>query len=76
MLEQLEISRFKSIKAEKLDLGQVNLFIGGNGAGKTSLLEAIGLVSACLGQRSQALRHSGQGLAAHPARVDEVIVQE
>ena len=50
MLEQLKISRFKSIKAEKLDLGQVNLFIGGNGAGKTSLLEAIGLASACLGR--------------------------
>ena len=50
MLEQLTISRFKSIKAQELDLGQVNLFIGGNGAGKTSLLEAIGLASACLGR--------------------------
>ena len=50
MLEQLKISRFKSIKAQELDLGQVNLFIGGNGAGKTSLLEAIGLASACLGR--------------------------
>ena len=50
MLEQLTISCFKSIKQQTLDLGQVNLFIGGNGAGKTSLLEAIGLASACLGR--------------------------
>ena len=50
MLEELTISRFKSIKNLKLDFGQVNLFIGGNGTGKTNLLEAVGLLSACLGR--------------------------
>lgn len=48
MLESLSIRRFKSIREQSLDLGQVNLFIGGNGTGKSNLLEAIGLVSACL----------------------------
>lgn len=47
MLRKLEISRFKTIKSEKLEFGRVNLFIGGNGAGKSNIIEAIGLVSAC-----------------------------
>ncbi|MCB2076431.1 MAG: AAA family ATPase [Novosphingobium sp.] len=47
MLRRLSISRFKSIKSEQLELGRVNLFIGGNGSGKSNILEAIGLVSAC-----------------------------
>lgn len=50
MLEQLKISRFKSVRDQTLDLGRVNLFIGGNGSGKSNLLEAVGLVSACLGR--------------------------
>lgn len=50
MLQELKISRFKSIKSLKLDFGQVNLFIGGNGTGKTNLLEAVGLMSACFGR--------------------------
>ncbi len=50
MLEQLKINRFKSVRDQTLDLARVNLFIGGNGSGKSNLLEAIGLVSACLGR--------------------------
>lgn len=48
MLTKLAIARFKSVREETLDLGRVNLFIGGNGTGKSNLLEAIGLASACL----------------------------
>lgn len=48
MLRELKISRFKSIKEQTLAFGRVNLFIGGNGTGKSNILEAIGLVSACL----------------------------
>jgi AAA15 family ATPase/GTPase len=48
MLEELTIQRFKTIKQQHLKLGRVNLFIGGNGTGKSNLLEAIGLTSACL----------------------------
>ena len=50
MLERLKIARFKSVRNQTLDLGRVNLFIGGNGSGKSNFLEAIGLVSACLGR--------------------------
>lgn len=50
MLEQLSISRFKSVREQTLGFGRVNLFIGGNGTGKSNLLEAIGLASACLGR--------------------------
>jgi AAA15 family ATPase/GTPase len=50
MLEELTIQRFKTIKEQHLKFGRVNLFIGGNGTGKSNLLEAIGLTSACLGR--------------------------
>lgn len=50
MLEALQISRFKTVREQALTFGRVNLFIGGNGSGKSNLLEAIGLASACLGR--------------------------
>lgn len=50
MLEELKIFRFKTVREQTLSFGRVNLFIGGNGSGKSNLLEAIGLASACLGR--------------------------
>ena len=50
MLESITIERFKSIVEAKLDLGRINMFIGGNGAGKSNVLEAIGVVSAAVGR--------------------------
>lgn len=47
MLRRLEITRFKSVRSLTLEFGRVNLFIGGNGAGKSNILEAIGISSAC-----------------------------
>ena len=46
MLKKLMIDRFKSIRTATLELGRVNLLIGGNGAGKSNVLEAIGVLSA------------------------------
>lgn len=46
MLKKLTVERFKSIRHATLELGRINLFIGGNGAGKSNLLEAIGVLSA------------------------------
>lgn len=46
MIETLRIESFKSIAEAQLDLGQVNVFIGANGSGKSNLLEAIALLSA------------------------------
>jgi AAA domain, putative AbiEii toxin, Type IV TA system len=50
MLTKLKISRFKTVRDLTLNLGLVNLFIGGNGVGKSNILEAVGLASACLGR--------------------------
>jgi predicted ATPase len=41
MLERLTIQNFKSIREQELRLGQLNLFIGGNGAGKSNLIQTF-----------------------------------
>ena len=48
MLKKLTVKRFKSIRYATLELGRINLFIGGNGAGKSNLLEATGVLSAAV----------------------------
>ena len=48
MLKTLHIDRFKSIRKCVLNLSQINIFIGGNGSGKSNVLEAIGVMSAAL----------------------------
>jgi predicted ATPase len=40
-LEKLTIKNFKSIREQTLELGPLNVFIGGNGAGKSNLIEAF-----------------------------------
>lgn len=48
MLKRLKIHGFKSIRRhEPVEFGKVNLFIGGNGVGKSNILEALGMLSAC-----------------------------
>ena len=51
MIETLRIESFKSIAESQLDLGQVNVFIGANGSGKSNLLEALALLSAAASGR-------------------------
>lgn len=41
------VKDFKSLKDTTVALGQVNVFVGANGAGKSCLLEAIGILGAC-----------------------------
>jgi predicted ATPase len=48
-LASIEFKDFKSLKRVTVDLGQVNVFVGANGAGKSCLLEAIGILGACAG---------------------------
>ena len=48
MLKKLIVERFKSIRSATLEFGRVNIFIGGNGAGKSNILEAIGVLSAAV----------------------------
>jgi len=51
MLKQLQVHNFKSILSDTIDLGQLNVFIGENGSGKSNLLEALALMSAAKQQR-------------------------
>lgn len=47
MLTKISIQSFKSIyHIQDLELGQVNVFVGANGSGKSNLLEAVGVLSA------------------------------
>lgn len=50
-LRQLHIKGFKSIVDQTIDLGRVNCFIGANGAGKSNLLEALGVLGAAAAGR-------------------------
>jgi len=40
-LEKISIQGFKSIQEQTLELGKLNVFIGGNGAGKSNLIQAF-----------------------------------
>lgn len=46
VLKSVQITNFKSIDRLDIGLGRVNVFIGENGAGKSNILEAIGLAAA------------------------------
>ena len=46
MIKHFEIDSFKSLRSLKFDFGNINIFIGPNGVGKTNILEALGVVSA------------------------------
>ncbi len=46
MIEKLTIQSFKSLESVEIDLGQVNVFVGANGSGKSNLLEGTGVLSA------------------------------
>lgn len=41
ILEKISIRGFKSIESQELALGRLNVFIGGNGAGKSNLVQAF-----------------------------------
>lgn len=47
MIENLSIKNFKSIKSLSTDCKRINLFIGEPNAGKSNILEALGVMSWC-----------------------------
>ncbi|MEX8520424.1 MAG: AAA family ATPase [Leptothrix sp. (in: b-proteobacteria)] len=51
MIDSIQIDGFKSIATMTLPLGRVNCFIGANGAGKSNILEAIGVLGAAANGR-------------------------
>jgi predicted ATPase len=46
MVTRLTVESFKSLESVEVQLGQVNVFIGANGSGKSNLLEAFGVLGA------------------------------
>src|SRR5262245_768864 len=46
ILGRIHIERFKSLYDVEVELGNVNVFVGANGSGKSNLLEAIGVIGA------------------------------
>ena len=51
MIDRISIKYFKSLEEVSIELGQLNVFIGANGSGKSNLLEAIGILSAATGNK-------------------------
>ncbi len=49
-LEKLTIKNFKSIREQTLALGRLNVFIGGNGAGKSNLIEVFSFLREIVNQ--------------------------
>src|ERR1035438_599631 len=45
MISKISVAAFKSLEKLEIELGQVNVFVGANGSGKSNLLEAIGVLS-------------------------------
>lgn len=50
-IEEIKIKNFKSLYDLSFSPGKINVFIGANGSGKSSLLEAIGVLSAAMTDR-------------------------
>ncbi|MCK5035033.1 MAG: AAA family ATPase, partial [Candidatus Sabulitectum sp.] len=46
MIKSFTVKAFKSIPDLTIELGQINVFIGANGSGKSNILEAMGVLSA------------------------------
>lgn len=46
MITKFRVESFKSLESLEVELGQVNVFVGANGSGKSNLLEAVGVLSA------------------------------
>lgn len=53
-LKKITFGNFKSLYNVSFEPGKVNVFIGANGAGKSTILEAIGLLSAAMTDRVDA----------------------
>ena len=50
-IKQISIKNFKSLYKVSFEPGKLNVFIGSNGSGKSSVLEALGVLSAAMTDR-------------------------
>lgn len=65
-IQNIRIRNFKSLYDISFEPGNVNVLIGANGAGKTSVLEAVGILSAAMTDRvnNNSLQRKGVRLSA------------
>ena len=65
-IQEINIKNFKSLYDVSFQPGKVNVFIGANGSGKSTILEAIGILSAAMTDRvnNNALQRKGIRLSA------------
>ena len=65
-LKRISIGNFKCLYDTSFEPGKVNVLIGANGSGKTTILEAIGLLSAAMTDRvaANSLQRKGVRLSA------------
>lgn len=65
-LKKISFGNFKSLYNTSFEPGKINVFIGANGAGKSTILEAIGLLSAAMTDRvnDNSLQRKGIRLSA------------
>lgn len=65
-IQEIYIRNFKSLNEIAFNPGKVNVFIGANGSGKTTILEAIGILSAAMTDRvnNNSLQRKGIRLSA------------
>lgn len=58
ILEKISVEKFKKISKANIKLADLNILVGANGSGKSSILQAIHLAS-CLMRQATALRNDG-----------------
>ena len=65
-LRNISFGNFKCLYDTSFEPGKVNVFIGANGSGKSTILEAIGLLSAAMTDRvdSASLQRKGIRLSS------------
>lgn len=66
LIKEIIIRNFKSLYEVSFQPGKVNVFIGANGSGKSTILEAIGILSAAMTDRvnNNSLQRKGIRLSA------------
>ncbi len=67
-INEIHIRNFKSLYDTKFEPGNVNVLIGANGSGKSSVLEALGILSAAMSDRvnDNSLQRMGVRLSPSP----------
>ena len=61
-LKRISVGNFKSLYDTSFEPGKINVFIGANGSGKSTALEAIGLLSAAMTDRVDAASLQRRGV--------------